>query len=130
MRRCAATLIDLLISAAIAVGLVFAFQRGGLKLAIPWYPLIILWGVLIAAQVGISAKLLAGRSIGRRITGLYIVDKEGSVPSATRLLNRSLLSLLSVALFGAGLWLVIFDRRGRSLHDLLTGTFLIQKSPG
>jgi hypothetical protein len=39
---------------------------------------------------------------------------------------RALLSLISAGAFLGGFWLAIFDRRGQTLHDKLTRTFVVR----
>jgi uncharacterized RDD family membrane protein YckC len=42
---------------------------------------------------------------------------------------RAALSLASFGLFLSGFWLALFDRRGQTLHDKLTSTFVVQLKP-
>jgi uncharacterized RDD family membrane protein YckC len=54
------------------------------------------------------------------------VDDSGAAPGPARALVRAALALVSFALFLAGFWLALFDRRGQTLHDKLTRTFVVR----
>jgi uncharacterized RDD family membrane protein YckC len=70
--------------------------------------------------------LWGGRTLGRRLTGICLVDDHGLPPTPARAGMRALLSLVSFALFLGGFWLALFDRRGQTLHDKLTSTFVVR----
>ncbi|MFL5320514.1 MAG: RDD family protein [Myxococcaceae bacterium] len=94
----------------------------------------------VLRQVGALGLLLAllyatafavvwnGRTLGRRLLGIRLVDGSGLPPRPVRALLRSLLAVFSFAFFLGGFWLALFDRRGQTLHDKLTGTFVIRPS--
>jgi uncharacterized RDD family membrane protein YckC len=84
--------------------------------------------VLAAAYCAIAAFLWNGRTLGRLALGLRLVDTHGVAPAPTRAILRAMLSLLSFGLFLGGFWMALFDRRGQTLHDKLTSTFVIQPS--
>lgn len=84
-------------------------------------------GLVIAlAYSAAFAVLLDGRTLGRLVAGIRLVDRSGVAPSPTRAVIRALLSTLSFGLFLGGFWLALFDRRGQTLHDKLTSTFVIR----
>jgi uncharacterized RDD family membrane protein YckC len=88
-------------------------------------------GVLLALLVGgvyatAFAMLWGGRTPGRRLAGIRLVDGSGSAPGPGRAAARAALSIVSFVLFLAGFWLALFDRRGQTLHDKLTRTFVVQ----
>ncbi len=70
---------------------------------------------------------MAARS-GRWLLGLRLVDTHGLAPAPARAIVRALLSVVSFGLFLGGFWMALFDRRGQTLHDKLTSTFVIQPS--
>lgn len=85
--------------------------------------------VIVALAYSIGFTILwQGRTIGRRLVGIRLVDKTGQAPKPPRTVVRALLSLVSAALFLGGFWLVLFDRRRQTLHDKLTATFVVQPS--
>lgn len=69
---------------------------------------------------------LAGATLGKWILGLRVVGPEGARPSLPRSAVRSTLALLSAALLGAGFLLALFTASGRSLHDLLARTCVVE----
>jgi len=87
----------------------------------------ILLGVVIAlAYSAAFAVLMNGRTFGRLMAGIRLVDRTGLPPSPTRAVIRALLAGVSFALFLGGFWLALFDRRGQTLHDKLTSTFVVR----
>lgn len=72
------------------------------------------------------ALLWNGRTPGRRLLGIRLVDRTGLAPAPGRAIARALLALISFIPFLAGFWLALFDRRGQTLHDKLTQTFVVR----
>ena len=70
--------------------------------------------------------VLAGRSFGKMITGLRIVNQDGSRPERRWILFRQTIGLLiSAVTLGLGFLLSVVNGRGRALHDLLAGTVVV-----
>jgi uncharacterized RDD family membrane protein YckC len=84
--------------------------------------------VLGAVYAGAFAVLWGGRTPGRLLTGIRLVDASGYPPGPWRAGVRAILSLFSFILLLGGFWLALFDRRGQTLHDKLTRTFVVQPS--
>lgn len=84
--------------------------------------------VLATVYCAVAAFLWNGRTLGRMVLGLRLVDTHGLAPAPTRAVLRALLSVVSFGLFLGGFWMALFDRRGQTLHDKLTSTFVIQPS--
>ncbi|MCE9669238.1 RDD family protein [Myxococcus stipitatus] len=86
--------------------------------------------VLILALVycAVAAFLWNGRTLGRLLLGLRLVDTHGLAPAPGRAIIRAMLSSVSFVLFLGGFWMALFDRRGQTLHDKLTSTFVVQPS--
>ncbi len=76
----------------------------------------------------VSAFLWNGRTLGRGLLGLRLVDTHGLAPAPGRAVVRAVLASLSFGLFLAGFWMALFDRRGQTLHDKLTSTYVVQPS--
>ena len=84
-------------------------------------------GVVIAVAYSVAfAILLQGRTPGRFLLGLRLVDQSGYQPTPLRAAARACLSVVSFLLFLGGFWLALFDRRGQTLHDKLTRTFVVR----
>jgi len=84
--------------------------------------------VLSLVYCTVSAFLWNGSTLGRRLLGLRLVDPHGLAPAPGRAVVRALLASLSFGLFLAGFWMALFDRRGQTLHDKLTSTYVVQPS--
>lgn len=91
-------------------------------------PGIILLLVLATVYCAVAAFLWNGRTLGRLLLGLRLVDTHGLAPAPSRAIVRALLSVVSFGLFLGGFWMALFDRRGQTLHDKLTSTFVVQPS--
>jgi uncharacterized RDD family membrane protein YckC len=134
VRRLTAWLVDLglitlLCGVFLAVAmLVIAPRNVGLAqgLAAVALPAAMLLGVLAFVYASLFAFLFKGRTPGRGLTGIRLVDERGGAPGPGTALARAALSLLSAGLFLAGFWLALFDRRGQTLHDKLTRTFVVR----
>ncbi len=83
-------------------------------------------GVLAFVYTTLFAFLWAGRTPGRRLMGIRLVDVTGHAPGVARSLLRAALCLVSFALCLSGFWLALFDRHGQTLHDKLTRTFVVK----
>ncbi len=97
-----------------------------------WQP-VVLPGVVLTALIclvysAVFAVVWNGRTPGRRLLGLQLVDGSGLAPTPARASVRALLSAVSFAVFLGGFWLALFDRRGQTLHDKLTSTFIVLPS--
>ena len=89
-------------------------------------PALILGVLLAVVYSTVFAFLWGGRSPGRWLFGIRLVDRRGVAPAPGRAAVRALLGVVSFALCLAGFWLSLFDRRGQTLHDKLTRTFVVR----
>lgn len=89
-------------------------------------PAAALAGILAFVYTTLFAFLWNGRTPGRRLMGICLVDSTGHAPGPARALVRAMLSLVSFGLFLSGFWLALFDRHGQTLHDKLTRTFVVK----
>ncbi len=69
---------------------------------------------------------LGGRTLGKRIWGLILVDSSGKSPNLATCALRAMLSLFSALMFMLGFAWIFFDRRRQSFHDKVTGTFVVK----
>ncbi|MDM7921156.1 MAG: RDD family protein [Pyrinomonadaceae bacterium] len=85
-----------------------------------------LLGILIAACNLIALPAISGRTLGKFLTGLSVVDSSGAVPKIKAMLLRQTLGYFIVlATGGLSFLLAAFSSRGRALHDLISGTVVI-----
>ena len=136
-RRLTATFID----AAAVIGLLYLPLRAGwfgpvVSAIRPWepddigralfgghltFPLIL--AALTVLLLSIVPHALAGRSLGKLLTGLMLVSNwTGERPGWVQVVVRQVMGLFTTALGAASyLWFIV-DRRSSTLHDRLTGT--------
>ncbi len=89
-------------------------------------PCIALALVIGLAYTAAFSLLWNGRTPGRRLLGIRLVDRTGLAPAPGRAIARAALAVVSFVPFLAGFWLALFDRRGQTLHDKLTQTFVVR----
>jgi uncharacterized membrane protein SpoIIM required for sporulation/uncharacterized RDD family membrane protein YckC len=76
--------------------------------------------------------LMAGRTPGKRMTGLRVLTPEGLVPSTGALVTRNVFRIVDSmpAFYVVGLLFVMFGRRHLRLGDLAAGTVLaVERAP-
>jgi uncharacterized RDD family membrane protein YckC len=66
-----------------------------------------------------------GQTPGNRVMSIEVRGAQGERLSLRRAFVRVLLLPLSVIPFGAGLWLILVDRRRRALHDQIARTVVV-----
>jgi|SoiMethySBSTD1v2_1073268.scaffolds.fasta_scaffold39850_4 uncharacterized RDD family membrane protein YckC len=82
---------------------------------------------LIAVSNLLVLPLAAGRSAGKMLTGLRIVNVGGTQASFGRVFLRQTLGyFVTLITLGIGFFICAFNKRGRALHDYMTGTLVIQ----
>jgi uncharacterized RDD family membrane protein YckC len=77
-------------------------------------------GVVAVFYLGLSWSA-TGRSVGKQVAGLRVVDRGGQRLSLRRSFARAVLYVL----FPAGLLWVLASRRNASLQDLVVGTVVV-----
>lgn len=127
--RFVAYLFDTLPFALGAVGTVYVWG-GPLQRPLPdsfliadgaaWTGLAVLW------QVGGN---LAGGTLGHKLLGLRVVAAGGLAPGVGRALVRAVVWLLGAPLGSFGFWIALFHPKTRTLHDMLSGTFVVEEGP-
>ena len=82
--------------------------------------------ILLAMTNFVFLPLIIGQSIGKMLTGLRVVKKDGNLPTIWSLCLRHLIGYpLTAVTLGLGFFLSVFNHRGRALHDLIAGTVVI-----
>ncbi len=125
--RCAAISIDYILLLAFPVG---------------WLTLARLLGDTGSASIGTTVWLLGlllffanflilprsrGQTIGKMLTGLTIVNVDGTKVKIDGLVRRNILGyFLTVMTLGIGFLIAAFNSTGRSLHDFVAGTVVIR----
>lgn len=88
----------------------------------------VLLAILALVYCTVAALFWSSTTLGRLLMGIELVDEQGRPPAPGRALARAGLSLVSFGLLLSGFWLALFDRRGQTLHDKLTSTFVVRPS--
>ena len=88
-------------------------------------PTLALAGVILLVYSALF-HWLGGRTPGKRLFGIRLVDGTGRPPTLARSLVRAGLSLVSLGLLGLGYLMALFTRRRRSMHDALSGTYVVR----
>ncbi len=70
-----------------------------------------------------------GGTIGKRLMGIAVVDGNGQYPGLLQSLVRAFGQILSSVFFNFGFWFSFFRADSRALHDLMSGTSVIQSRP-
>ncbi len=83
----------------------------------------LLFGLSALYQIYLGGVL--GQTLGKRLLGLRVISSRGHAPGPLVASVRFLTMVLSLALAGLGFLWCIFDRERRSLHDHLSGTYVI-----
>jgi uncharacterized RDD family membrane protein YckC len=84
----------------------------------------LLLAALVYATLG---HALMGATLGKAALGLRVVAADGARLGMRRSVARSAAALLSLALLGLGFLLALFTRSGRSLHDWIAGTIVVER---
>lgn len=88
-------------------------------------------GLMFTVALGVLYHLMAGhrggRTLGRSLTGTVLVRASGRALTWPILVIRTLLSLVSLALCGAGYFWALIDSRHRTWHDLIVGSVVVRR---
>jgi len=88
-----------------------------------------LWliSILVFLSNIVLLPALLGRSLGKMLTGLQVVNRDGSIPYHRTILFRQTIGLLvSAVTLGLGCLLSLFNAKGLALHDFMAGTIVVQ----
>jgi uncharacterized RDD family membrane protein YckC len=128
--RCGALLIDYILLISVPVVSLLIGRVSGVDPAKLLNSEIINAGWLIMILLALTnlviLPMFSGKSIGKFLTGLQIVNTDGNLPSFTTILIRHLIGYpITILTAGLGFLLALFNRKGRALHDLVSGTIVI-----
>jgi uncharacterized RDD family membrane protein YckC len=128
--RCGALCIDYILLIAIPVvtlllGVLFGgasgAQSGGISNSTGW-----LLGTLLLLTNFFVLPAVGGQTIGKMLTGIRIVKKNGiAITFGTVLLRHVLGYLLTAFTLCLGFLFAAFNHKGRALHDYVAGTTVV-----
>ncbi len=126
--RCAALFIDYML--LLAVPLVWMIVGRWINDGTPvlpfgpavWLIIIVLWIINF-----LLLPLLRGQTLGKMLTGLTILNMDGTNVRLGRLLLRNTVGyLISAVTLGLGFMISAVSSTGRSLHDYVSGTIVVR----
>jgi len=82
------------------------------------------WAISISFVNRVLIQGISRSSIGKKVFHLELVSPAEDL-SWSRMMYRWVLSIGSMAFFGAGYWYMLFNEEGRSFHDLVAGTEVV-----
>lgn len=89
--------------------------------------LLALWPAWLVTIIYFSSTTtLLGRTAGQQCVGLRVVDAEGLIPSAKRCSSRAIALVITNLPLGLGFLWSLIDASGRSVHDHVSKTYVIQ----
>lgn len=129
--RCAALLLDYTILIAAPVIALMMTRASGVRGAKLFDNSTYHFGWLIALLLLITNFVIlptvSGRTIGKAIMGLQVVQKDGRNLTIGSAMIRHLIGYpLTILTFGLGFLFAIFNSKGRALQDYLAGTIVVQ----
>jgi len=131
--RCGAICVDyLLLASPPVLGLLIAQSSGDLGAKLMKNQAITFgWmvGILLLVTNFIILPVVFGRTIGKYMTGLRIVQKDGrNLTFASAMLRHLVGYPLTMLTGGIGFLLAAFNKKGKALHDFVSGTIVVQAS--
>lgn len=129
-RRWLAMIYELLplfaIAFAVTVPLVGLMPQDHVPAGSWWYQALLL---LIVGLYFVSGWIRGGQTLGMRPWRLFVISADGSSPSLGQAAIRYAVALLGWLPAGLGHWWMLFDRQGRTWHDLAAGTRVVHRTP-
>ena len=84
-------------------------------------------GVIVSVVNLLVLPIWRGQSVGKLLTGLTILNIDGTNVGIATLLRRNLLGyLVTLLTFGIGFLISAVNAKGRSLHDFISGTVVVR----
>ena len=86
-------------------------------------PILLFVGMILAYYL--TLELTMGQTVGKRVLNLTLIDADGERPEAIMVLIRNLVRVVSVLTLGLGYLWAAFDTERRTLHDWISGTWVV-----
>jgi len=124
--RCAALCIDYIVLLAFPAGWLatgsLLGEGGSVVIGTPVW----LVSILIFLINFLAFPLFRGQTVGKMLTGLTILNIDGTNVSIGGILMRNVIGyLLTILTVGIGFLISAVNKSGRSLHDFLAGTIVV-----
>ena len=86
--------------------------------------------ILIILAYFIIPTGLWGRTVGKWVAGIVVVDQDGRIPGVAVAIPREIVGkVVSYAAFALGFAWILFDAKRRGWHDSIAGTYVVH-DPG
>jgi uncharacterized RDD family membrane protein YckC len=127
--RCAALTIDYMLLLLLPVGWLTAAKLFGEPGAIVVGTTAWIIGILLVMVNFLLLPLLRGQTVGKMMTGLTILNIDGTDIGFGTVLRRNVLGyLVTVLTLGLGFLISAVNSSGRALHDFTAGTIVVRGS--
>ncbi|MBA3769356.1 MAG: RDD family protein [Blastocatellia bacterium] len=126
--RLGSILIDYIVLLVIPLsGLLFERLVGGVGFEVVSDRTLWLLAFVMAGVNVVLLPLVGGQTIGKMLTGIRIVMRDGGTVSVKGMVLRQTIGyLISIATLGLGLFIAGLNTSGRSLHDFIFGTVVVR----
>ncbi|MBK9216132.1 MAG: RDD family protein [Chloracidobacterium sp.] len=126
--RCAALFLDYILLLAIPIlwllwgRLLSDTSSNAAPGGLVWFLIIVLFLIDL-----VLLPLLTARTFGKMVTGLTILKFDGSAIDLATIIKRNIVGyFLTCATLGIGFIVAAFNSTGRTLHDMVAGTVVVQ----
>lgn len=125
--RCAALSIDYILLLVFPVGWLAAGKLLGGSGTVAIGTTIWVIGILFLLANFLVLPLFRGQTVGKMLTGLTILNIDGTDIGFTTVLRRNVLGyFVTILTLGLGFLIAAVNSSGRALHDLIGGTVVVR----
>ena len=125
--RSAAFCVDYMVLLVVPVGWLVMSRLLSDKGAVTVGPMVWVIGVVFFLLDFIVLPVFGGRTIGKLVLGLTILNADGSRAGLVGIIKRNIVGYLLTALtLGVGFLISALNASGRSLHDFVGGTIVVR----
>ena len=96
-----------------------------------WHPEVAARDIAIILAYFVLPTAIWGKTIGKWVAGIVVVDREGYIPGLPLAIPREVGGrAVAIALAGIGILWMFFDKKNQGLHDKIAGTFVVEDPAG
>lgn len=129
-RRVLAYLIDIVIIGAVAlVFLLLNLIAGFLTLGLAWLTVPIIAPVAVLLYYVVTLGSSRRATVGMQVCDITLVPTEGPPHEELKALIHPFVFWVTIWIFWPLLFIGLFTQRRQLLHDLITGTLMVRRSP-
>jgi len=128
LRRLGAALYDLLLLFAVLVIATLVWVLSGVQYGQQGYALYVAFIYALIPLYYVAFWVYSGQTLGMKTWNIRVVDLDGCAIGWRRAALRMAWALLSLAVGGLGFVYALFDKQGRTWHDILSKSQLLRVS--